>query len=266
MKPVLGIAILAFSLTLVAAQDVPGRPDSRPVVLLPGLGHHQHPIATANPEAQKFFDQGLVLVYGFNREEAIRSFQRAAELDPESPMPHWGIALAHGFHLNMDMDKDVHSGAAFAAIQKAVALSAQAPQYERDYVAALARRCSADPRADESKLAMEYKNAMEQLAAHYPDDTDAATLYAESWMDLDRYDWYEAAGQPKPGTDEILLLLESVLRREPDHPGANHLYVHVLDTSPHPERALTSAYRLAQLAPGGRPFIAHGRAHLLELW
>jgi hypothetical protein len=248
MKPVLGIAILAFSVTSIIAQGISGRPDSRPVVLLPGLGHHQHPITTANPEAQKFFDQGLILVYGFNRGEAIRSFKRAAELDPESPMPYWGIALAHGYHLNMDMD--IHSGAAFEAIQKAVALSPHAPQYERDYVAALARRCSGDPKADGAKLAMDYKNAMAQLATHYPDDTDAATLYAESWMDLDRYDWYGAAGQAKPGTDEILLVLESVLRREPDHPGANHLYVHVLDTSPHPERALTSAYRLAQLAPG----------------
>jgi tetratricopeptide (TPR) repeat protein len=250
MKPVSCIAILAFSATSIIAQSVFDKPDSRPVVLLPGLGRHHHPIATARPEAQRFFDQGLIMVYAFNRGEAIRSFQRAAELDPQSPMPYWGIALAHGFHLNMDFDKDVHSKAAFEAIQKAVTLSANSSQYEREYVAALAHRCSADPRSDERKLALDYKNAMEELAAHYPDDTDASTLYAESWMDLDRYDWYEAAGQPRMGTDEFLELLESVLRREPDHPLANHLYVHVLDTSPHPERALGSAYRLAQLAPG----------------
>jgi len=261
MKSILRFAILGFTTTLIFAQDPHARPDSRPVVLLPGLGHHQHPISTTNPEAQKFFDQGLVLVYGFNREEAIRSFKRAAELDPESPMPYWGIALAHGYHLNMDMDMDVHSGAAFEAIQKAVALSAHAPQYERDYVTALARRCSSDPHVEEAKLAMDYKNAMAQLAARYPDDTDAATLSAESWMDLDRYDWYEATGQPKPATDEILLLLESILRREPDHPGANHLYVHVLDTSPHPERALASAYRLAEVAPGAGHLV-HMAGHI----
>jgi tetratricopeptide (TPR) repeat protein len=261
MKSILGLAIVVFTGSSIFAQGFHDRPDTRPVVLLPGLGHHQHPISTANHEAQKFFDQGLVLVYGFNREEAIRSFKQAAELDPQSPMPYWGIALAYGYHLNMDMDKDVHSGTAFEAIQKAVALSQHAPQYERDYVAALARRCSGDPHADGSKLAMDYKNAMAQLVARYPDDTDGATLYAESWMDLDRYDWYEAAGQPKPGTDEILLLLESVLRREPDHPGANHLYVHVLDTSPHPERALASAYRLMQIAPGAGHLV-HMAGHI----
>lgn len=261
MKSILGLAILVFTGTSIFAQDLHPRPDSRPVVLLPGLGHHQHPIATTNPEAQKFFDQGLILVYGFNREEAIRSFKRAAELDAQSPMPYWGIALAHGYHLNMDTDNDVHSSAAFEAIQKAVALSAHAPQYERDYVAALAHRCSGNPHVDEAKLAMDYKNAMAQVAKQYPDDTDAATLYAESWMDLDRYDWYQAAGQPKLGTDEILLLLESVLRREPDHPGANHLCVHVLDTSPHPERAFASAYRLAEVAPGAGHLV-HMAGHI----
>ncbi len=261
MKSILGLAILLSTVTSIFAQDLHDPPESRPAVLLPGMGHHQHPISTTSPEAQKFFDQGLVLVYGFNRGEAVRSFKRAAELDPQSPMPYWGIALAHGFHLNMAMDKDVHSGPAFEAIQKGVALSAHAPQYERDYVTALARRCSGDPHADPSKLAMEYKNAMADLVARYPDDTDAATLYAESWMDLSRYEWYDAAGQPKPGTEDILLLLESVLRREPDHPGANHLYVHVLDTSPHPERALASAYRLTQIVPGAG-HILHMAGHI----
>ena len=249
MKRVLVVAILTFAIVPIGAQNTPGRPDSRPVVLLPGLGHHHHPIFTTNSEAQKFFDQGLILVYGFNRAEAIRSFRRAAELDPQSPMPYWGIALAHGYHLNMDFDKDVHASAAYEAIQKAIALSSHAPANEQEYVTALARRCSDDLRADEKKLSLDYKNAMEQVAAHYVDDTDAGTLYAESWMDLDRFDWYDS-GNPKPGTEEIALLLESVFRREPEHPGANHLYVHLMDDSLHPERALTSAYRLAQLAPG----------------
>jgi hypothetical protein len=173
MKPVSCIATLALSVTSIIAQDVPRRSDSRPVVLLPGLGRHQHPIATASPEAQKFFDQGLIMVYAFNRGEAIRSFQRAAELDPQSPMPYWGIALAHGFHLNMDFDKDVHSKAAFEAIQKAVMLSVHSSQQEREYVAALAHRCSADPHSDERKLAVDYKNAMEELAAHEVRDVGA---------------------------------------------------------------------------------------------
>lgn len=251
MKSTHGLAILLFTALPVSAQESQhSMPDPRPAVLLPGMGNHHHPISTTNPEAQKFFDQGLVLVFGFNREEALRSFRRAAELDPQSPMPYWGMALALGFHLNMDLDMDVHASAAYEAIHKAVALSPHAPQYERDYVAALARRCSSDPHADRSKLEIEYKNAMADLAARYPDDMDAATLYAESLIDLYHYQWYDAAGQPKAGTEDILALLESVLQREPDHPGANHFYVHVLDTSPHPERALASAYRLTRIVSG----------------
>ncbi len=250
MKPIFALAILISAVPSILAQDHRDSPDHKPAVLLPGLGGHHHPISTTNPKAQRFFDQGLIMVYGFNREEALRSFRRAAELDPQSPMPYWGIALAYGFHLNMEMDMDVHTRPAFEAIQKALALSSRAPQYERDYVAALACRCSSDPRADRAKLEINYKNAMQDLAGRYPDDTDAATLYAESLLDLDRFDWYDAAGQSKPGTEDMLTLLESVLRREPDHPGANHFYVHVLDTSTHPERALAAANRLTQLVPG----------------
>jgi len=195
MKPVSCIAILAFSVTSIIAQDVPGSPGSRPVVLLPGLGRHQHPIVTASPEAQKFFDQGLIMVYAFNRGEAIRSFQRAAELDPQSPMPYWGIALAHGFHLNMDFDKDVHSKAAFEAIQKAVTLSVHSSQQEREYVAALANRCSADPHSDERKLALDYKNAMEELAAHYPDDqTPPHSMRKAGWI------WIVMTGTRRQGS------------------------------------------------------------------
>ncbi len=252
MKFISPLVVLCFCAALpISAQESPhSMPDPRPAVLLSGMGNHHHPISTTNPEAQKFFDQGLILVFGFNREEAFRSFRRAAELDPQSPMPYWGMALALGFHLNMDLDMDVRASAAYEAIHKAVALSPRAPQYERDYVAALARRCSSDPHADRSKLEIEYKNAMADLAARYPDDTDAATLYAESLVDLYHYQWYDASGRPAPGVEDLLALLESILRREPDHPGANHFYVHVLDTSPHPERALASAHRLTSISPG----------------
>src|ERR1700730_1261027 len=132
MKLLFGLLACSFALAPVLAQDSHQAAATPSAILLPGMGNHHHRISTANPDAQKFFDQGLVLVYGFNREEAVRSFQRAAELNPSSPMPYWGMALARGFHLNMDLDMDVQANAAFAAIQKALALMSHAPQNERD--------------------------------------------------------------------------------------------------------------------------------------
>jgi len=202
------------------------------------------------PEAQRFFDQGLILSFGFNREEALRSFRRAAELDPASPMPYWGIALALGLHLNMNLDMDVVPTDAHAAIEKALALSANSPAYEKAYVEAMARRCSGEAHADTTKLDADYNRAMAELVKSYPEDLDAAALYAESLMDLHRYDWFDSAGKPTGRTAQILDLLESILLRDPTHPLANHLYVHVLDTSPYPQRALNSAAHLERDVPG----------------
>src|SRR5262252_5489416 len=142
---------LVFSFPFLAFAQAE-TPRATPVVLLPGLGNHHHPITTKMPEAQQFFDQGLILVFGFNREEALRSFRRAAELDPASPMPYWGIALALGLHLNMNLDIDVDHAQAYGAIQKALTLSKNAPHYERAYVEAMARRCSKDAKPDSAKL------------------------------------------------------------------------------------------------------------------
>lgn len=185
--------ILIMTLTLLLSHSVAGtqhthsRPENTSAALLPGLGRHSHQIATQNPEAQKFFDQGLMMVFGFNRPEAVRLFRRAAELDPQAPMPHWGLALALGRHMNMDLDMDVQEKAAYEAIQKALALSAKTSDHERDYILALAKRCSNDPQADWKKIEMVYKNAMGELMRRYPDDLDAATLYAEALMNLHRY-------------------------------------------------------------------------------
>jgi len=237
----------ALFLAIVFSFSVLGQAETRqpiPVVLLPDLGDHHHPIATKVPEAQQFFDQGLILVFGFNREEAVRSFRRAAEFDPTSPMPYWGIALAYGLHLNMKIDMDVTHGEAFVAIQKALALSKNATAYERAYVEALARRCSKDAKPDVAKLDSEYAAAMAALVKNYPDDLDAAAFYAESLMNLHRYDWFDSTGNPTNATVQILNLLESILVCDPTHSLANHLYVHVLDTSPYPQRALNAAAHL----------------------
>jgi hypothetical protein len=205
------------------------------VQLLPGLGNHHHLIATKSPEAQKFFDQGLAFAWAFNRTEAERSFRHAAELDPSAAMPWWGVSLALGRHMNMEIDQDVDGAGAFAAIEKARSLMAGAPENEKAYIEALGKRCSGAANLDGARLDEEYASAMRQLAAHYPDDLDAQTLFADSLLNRHRYHWYSAEGHPEEGSEEILGVLTSVILRDPEHYYAHHLYVHVLDTSPHPE-------------------------------
>jgi tetratricopeptide (TPR) repeat protein len=180
--------------------------------LLEGLGNHSHPIATQSELAQKFFDQGLALIYGFNHDEAARLFARAAELDPRSPMPHWGIALALGPNYNLPAQRD-REEKAWKAIETALELSKTAPDNERAYVEALVKRYSRDPDDDRKKLAVSYKEAMKKVTQLYPDDMDAATLYAESLMNLKPWQLWSADGQPAEGTLEILDVLERVLRR-----------------------------------------------------
>src|SRR5579883_1580849 len=220
---------------------------SKPPSLIGGLGPHHHPITTQVPEAQRFFDQGLTLVYAFNHEEAERSFRRAAQLDPQAAMAFWGIALALGPCINLDVDP-LHEKAAFEAVQKALSLADGVTEIERAYIQALATRYSADPRPNRRQLDADYAGAMRHLAQRYPDDLDAATLYAESLMDLRPWKLWSLDGQPAQGTQEIVAVLESVLRRDPNHLGANHYYIHATEASLHPEWALPSARRLESLA------------------
>ena len=213
-----------------------------------GLGDVHHPVSTRSADAQKFFNQGLANIYAFNHEEALRSFKRVAELDPQVGMANWGIALSLGSNYNLQADAP-QIKEAYANIQKALALSAKAPDHERAYIEALAKRYSADPQAERQRLAIDYKNAMSDLVKRYPDDLDAATLYAESMMNLRPWKLWTLDGKPAEGTEEIIAVLESVLRRDPNHTGANHYYIHAVEASPNPDRALPSAARLAKLAP-----------------
>src|SRR3954447_4975122 len=155
----------------------------KPSTLMSGLGSLEHPVTTTNAEAQRYFNQGLALVFAFNHDEAVRSFKRAAELDPKLAMAHWGVALSLGPNINLDVDP-AREKAAYEAVQAAVALAGNASENERAYINALAKRYSIDPKADLKKLDGEYKQAMAEPVNSYPDDLDAATLYAESAMDL----------------------------------------------------------------------------------
>ncbi|HWX40940.1 MAG TPA: hypothetical protein VN345_07300 [Blastocatellia bacterium] len=267
------VALFVFSAVVhgrpVSGQPVPGQPVSgqhhaspgeKTAALVPGLGEHHHPVTTSNAEGQRFFDQGLTYIYAFNHDEAVRSFKRAAELDPGMAMAYWGIALAVGPNYNLDVDPD-REKAAYEAIQKARSLESKCSDLERGYIEALAHRYTDDPKADLKKLAVDYKNAMGELVARFPDDLDAATLYAESAMDLRPWQLWSADGKPADGTLEIIAVLESVLRRDPQHIGANHFYIHAVEASPFPERALPSAQRLSTLAPAAGHLV-HMPAHI----
>jgi tetratricopeptide (TPR) repeat protein len=229
----------------VARQKAADRP---PDLSLTAIGRHHHPIATKNKSAQDYFDQGLTLIYGFNHEEAARSFEYAAKLDPNSPMPLWGIALAIGPNYNVDVDA-AREKLAFETIQKAARLAQSSPQVERDYVSALAARFSGDAGPDYKKLARDYAGATKSLSQKYPDDLDAATLYADSLMALNPWKLWTLDGKPNDNTEEIVAVLEGVLKQDPNHVGANHFYIHAVEASPQPERALSSARRLDSMVP-----------------
>ena len=257
--------VLSFSLTLCTvsfAQHHGTKKDlaDPPATHVRGMGSHHHPVSTTNPEAQRFFNQGLSYAFAFNHDEAIRSFKRAAELDPKLAMAHWGVALALGPNINLDIDPE-REKAAYEAVQKAVALKGGATAHERAYIDALATRYSIDPSADLKKLAVDYKNAMGDLVKRYPDDLDAATLFAESAMNLRPWKFWSADGKPAEGTEEIVATLESVLRRDPNHIGAIHYYIHAVEASPHPERALAYAPQLPTLIPAAGHLV-HMPSHI----
>jgi tetratricopeptide (TPR) repeat protein len=256
----LGSLLLAFSLCFpTMAQDHPAHPVAKPATLMSGISDLHHPVTTSNPQAQKFFDQGLRLIYAFNHDEAGRSFQRAAEIDPKMAMAYWGIAEAVGPNYN-DPASDERFQQAHEAIEKAVSLSSSASATERDYIQAMAKRLPA-PGADRTKAAEDYRDAMRELMNKYPDDLDAATLFAESGMNLHPWGLWMHDGTPRDGTEEIVSTLESVIKRDPNHLGAVHYYIHAVEASPSPERALAGANRLAALAPAAG-HIVHMPAHV----
>jgi tetratricopeptide (TPR) repeat protein len=243
-----------------AAQEHSSHAPSHSVVLVTGLGDLHHPVSTQNQEAQQFFDQGLRFIYAFNHDEAARSFQHAAELDPKLAMAYWGVAEAVGPNYNDPADPSRYKQA-HEAIQKAVDLSAKASSSDQAYIQALAHRFPADPKSDLRKAAEDYRDVMREVTVEFPDDLDAATLFAEAGMNLHPWGLWHPDGTPEAGTEEIVSTLESVIKRDPNHLGAIHYYIHAVEASSNPERALAGANRLAALAPGAG-HIVHMPAHV----
>ena len=260
------LTLLAIILAVCIAAFAQEHPEhaapakAKSATLMTGYGNWHHPVSAKNVQAQAFFDQGLRLIYAFNHDEALRSFQRAAELDPNLAMAYWGVAEAGGPNYNDPASED-RFAKAHAAILKAEALIADASLSDKAYIAALSKRFPADPKSDLRAAAEQYRDAMREVVKRFPDDLDAATLFAEAGMNLHPWGLWRPDGTPEAGTDEIVSALESVIRREPNHLGAIHYYIHSVEASNSPERALAGANRLAQLAPAAG-HIVHMPAHI----
>jgi tetratricopeptide (TPR) repeat protein len=238
---------------------------ARGASLLPSLGEYHRTITTSNPDAQAYFDQGLRLIYGFNHDEAARSFARATQLDPRCASCYWGLALVLGPNYNVPMLPD-RFPAAWDALQKAEEHAPGATAVEQALIAALAKRYpGAEPK---DPVAMQpfnqaYADAMAGVAKQFPDDLDVQVLRAEALMDVNPWRLWTPDGKAAPGTDDIVKALEAVLAKDPKHPGANHYYIHAVEASPHPERAVAAAERLSSLIPGAG-HIVHMPAHIFQ--
>lgn len=232
---------------------------SKQVPLYEGLSNYKYPISTTNPLAQSYFNQGLLLSYGFNHAEAARSFQEAAKLDPNCAICYWGIALVLGPNINAGMDKEAVPQA-WEALQQAINLQKYASAREQALIQALAQRYTLNPGEDRQPLNLAYAKAMQEVAERYQEDLDVATLFAEALMDTMPWDYWQEDGNPKPEAVVIIKTLEGVLAKNPNHPGANHLYIHAVEKE-RPELALPSADRLMILFPNAGHLV-HMASHI----
>ena len=218
--------------------------------LYDGLGSYSRKVTTDSAEAQRYFDQGLGFLHGFNHRAAIRAFQQAAELDPECAMAHWGVALACGPHINSIAVPPPAAELAWKELELAQKNAGNASPVERALIDALAKRYANPQPEDRSGLDRAYADAMREVWKKYPKDPDVGALFAEAMMNLRPWDQWTPDGKPQPGTDEIIATLDAVLKLNPNHPLANHLYIHAVEASPNPERAMAAADRLRNLQPG----------------
>lgn len=251
----LSVASFFGSTGIVSAAD-----GGKTAPLFDGLGKHQHPITTKSKVAQRYFDQGLTLCFAFNHTEAIRSFRAALKSDPDCAMAYWGIAYASGPHVNRPMDKE-DNVRAWEAVQKALALKSQANANEQAYINAVASRYQAEFVEDRSKLDKAYAASMREVTKQFPDDLDARVMFSEALMDTMPWDYWLKDRSPKPETEEAFAALRYVIQRDPNHPGANHFFIHAVEAGPHPEQGIPSADRLTGYAPQAGHLV-HMPAHI----
>jgi hypothetical protein len=249
-KILLLLSLFAFP---VFAEKLPGP-------LFDDLGDLHHPVTTKSKQAQRYFDQGVRLMFGFNHKEAIRSFRSAAHYDPQCAMAHWGVAYASGPHVNKPMDANDTTNA-WAALQLALANQSRATPKEQAYIAALTKRYQPEHTDDHSALDKAFAAAMRELVREYPDDLDAQVIFAEALMNTMPWDYWTRDRTPKPETEKILGALRFVMSRNPNHPGANHFYIHAVEAGPNPGAGLGAADRLLRYAPAAGHLV-HMPAHI----
>lgn len=246
-----GLVLVGATVALVRparteqASTVPANPP-----LFENLGTYSRSITTSSPEAQRYFDQGLRFLVGFNHGMAIRSFEAAARLDPQCALAHWGIAVANGPHINFPLVPPPQAEAAWKHLTLAREHAPRATAIERDLIDALGKRYAFPQPEDRRPLDEAYADAMRTLWWKYPKDADVGAFFAEALMNLRPWDQWTPEGVAQPGTEEVIRVLDAVLALNPDHPFANHLYIHAVEASPNPERALAAADRLRALQPG----------------
>lgn len=257
------LALLGHLALVAGCQSTPGTTSGTQTgaQLYDGFGNYRRAVSTDSPEAQRWFNQGMQLLYGFNHDEAIRSFHEAAHHDPNCAMAYWGVAYASGLHINNPVMSDQQSKQAYDAAQEALARIEHASPMEQALIRAVAQRYAWPIPKDRLPLDQAYADAMQKVYRRFPDDPDVGALYAESLMNLQPWDLWTKDGQPKGRTLEIVAVLEDVLQDHPNHPGANHFYIHTVEASNEPERALASAERLNTLVPGSGHLV-HMPAHI----
>jgi tetratricopeptide (TPR) repeat protein len=229
--------------------------------LYDNLGNHEHSVTTSSPVAQQYFNQGLRLIYGFNHDEAIKSFEEGLKHDSTCAMCYWGVAYALGPNINLPMDTSA-ARPAYHAAQRALKYSSSATPRERAYIEALAKRYGAEPSANRAGLDSAWAKAIGNVSRRFPGDDDAAALYGEALMDLRPWNYWTNGGRPKaPSTLEALRVLEPVVKRNPQHPGACHYYIHAIEASNDADKALACAERLGSVMPGAGHLI-HMPTHI----
>ncbi|MGE3808955.1 MAG: hypothetical protein AB7K24_30190, partial [Gemmataceae bacterium] len=254
------VVVLVFLMATRAAVAA-AEPKQPAAQLYPGFKGYTRNVTTKSPEAQQWFNQGIQLLYGYNHDEAIRSFEKAAELDPACAMAWWGSAYARGLHINNPEMSEEQSKLAHAAAAKAIAALDDESPVEQALVRAVRERYTWPAPKDRSKLDQKYAEAMEAAWHKFPDDADVGALYAEALMNLQPWDLWTHAGAPKGRTLEIAAVLERTLAKHPKHPGANHFYIHAIEASPWPERGVAAAERLQDLVPGSGHLV-HMPSHI----
>lgn len=252
--PSLGADLSELRRDAIAPEDKPLAP------LLEGLGTLHYKVTTSSERAQTFFNQGLRLVYGFNHLEAIRSFREAARLDPKCAMCYWGESYALGPNINDSITPERETEA-YAALQKAIALKPSATETERAFIDALATRYTTAQNPDRQKFDAAFARAMQAVAAKYPNDSEVQTLYVAAVMETRPWEYWKKNDEPQPGIPEALAALESTIKKHPDHPGANHYYIHMVEATSTPDRAVAAADKLERLMPGAGHMV-HMPSHI----